>query len=229
MSLRRDIPTEVSPEVVSALSTVAVLAIARQIYAKKIVSSKITNPDDLAAIVQKLGRTNDDAFEIHLDRFTKKFLIIRECIAQEEYESAVLLLFTTVEGEVNTALRILLRIRCFSHAAITDTIKGVDFRSKLDILLPLLGVTPPLRLRQFARQSQIIRNLVVHFRANPEIFSDTLNRDGDYKQNCAQAKEFFSKNPINRLERDLSRFVNHCVSSLPEVQDAIELLNRFRA
>lgn len=219
---------QIDPEAVSAAVSAAVLTLARRIAAKKLDPASITTIEDLAALIKSTWRTTDEPVELHIDRLPKKFAVIRECLAQNEFESAVLLLFTAVEGEVNTALRMLLRIRGFSNGAITDAIRGVDFKSKLDVLLPLLGVNAPPRLRQFARQSQAIRNLVVHFRANPEQWCDDTAQMGDYKANQQQAKNFFENNPPVRLERDLSRFVGKCVSSLPEVQDAIELLHRFR-
>lgn len=198
------------------------------IASNKLDPDRIKTVQDLETVIRKLWRTKDEAAEFHIDRLPKKFSIIRECLAHEEYESAVLLLFTAIEGEVNVALRMLLRIRGFPHGAITDTVKGVDLKSKLDVLLPLLGAKTPPRLRQFARQSQTIRNLVVHFRANPVQWSDEANSDGDYKSNQQQSKEFFMNNPVTRLERDLSCFADKCVSSLPEVQAAIEVLHRFR-
>ncbi|HEV6967655.1 MAG TPA: hypothetical protein VK305_19835, partial [Roseateles sp.] len=41
-------------------------------------------------------------------------------------------LFTLLEGEVNTLLRIHLRIRGFSPNSITDSLRGTDFDSKID-------------------------------------------------------------------------------------------------
>lgn len=228
MNSPRLLPPAVASEIVLGVVNSAAFTLARMIACKKLDPTSIGNVEDLATLIKKLGRTKDDAFEIHLDRLPTKISIIRACLAQEDYESAVLLLFTAIEGEVNTALRMLLRIRGFSHGTISDVIRGTDFKAKLDVLLPLLGAKVPPRLRQFSRQSQTIRNLVVHFRANPARWSDEATSDGDYDSNQQQAKDFFKNNPLSRLGRDLSRFVDECVSSLPEVQDAIELLHRFR-
>lgn len=214
--------------VIAPLFGTYIVAIARLIFNKKINLDEIKNTTDFKAIIDTLGLTKDDALEVYINRFLEKFSIIRECLAQKEYESAILLLYTVIEGEINTALRIILRIHNFSHAAITDTIRGVDFKSKINVLFPLLGINLKDRFHQFSRESQQIRNLVVHFHANPEIWTDVENNDScSYTKNQEKAKEFFQKNPIDRLEKDISIFVSECVFSLPEVQAASELFHRY--
>lgn len=160
---------------------------------------------------------------MHIDRLPKKLALVRECLRMEEYESAVVLLFTAVEAEVNLIVRIGLRVKGFSNAQATESIQGIDFKSKINVLLPLLGVDISPRLKQIARQSQIIRNLEVHFKANPIVIYGDVSNDGDHHRIKADAQRFFATNSIDRLERDLLVFSDEAIFSIPSVQQAIVL------
>jgi hypothetical protein len=219
-----DLVHELTPSIVG----VVVLTIARMIRAKKIDPSKLKSNKKLVSIVDQLGRTNDNAFEIHTNRIPEKIATIRACVDGSDPESAVILLYTLIEGEVNTVIRILLRIHGYSHSAITNAIRGIDFKSKLDIVLPLMGVDLSPRIRQLALESQAIRNASVHFKALPTSWSDSGNREGDYDTILDKAMEFLGRNSIDSIEIVLAPFVDACISQCQEVQLAFDLLHRFK-
>lgn len=169
MSANQSPPYLVDEQIIVAVVNIAALAIARLIGMKKLDPSKITSRKKLLPILEKLGRTHDDAFEIHIERVSQKLISIRTCSRDGDAESAVILLYTLIEGEVNTAIRILLRIRGFSHSAISDALRGTDIKSKLQVVLPLLGVDPGARIRQLALESQGMRNASIHYKAQPDV------------------------------------------------------------
>jgi hypothetical protein len=122
---------------------------------------------------------------------------------------------------------VLLRVRGFTNGEITDAIKGVDLKSKLDVLLPLLDVRPSLNVRQLRAASQSIRNSIVHFKATPSISTNEGDSYGDHEQLMQKAEDFFRSHPIKNIRSDLASFVDICASQCPEIQAAYRLLERF--
>ncbi|HET7370908.1 MAG TPA: hypothetical protein VFK45_08725 [Gammaproteobacteria bacterium] len=221
-------PVGVTPEMVDMAMRVAALTLARLISEKKLDPSAIGSKEDLLPILRSLGTTREDAFEIHIEQVPKKLQSIRGCIANDDPESAVVLLYTAVEGEVNTAIRILLRIQGYSQSKITTSLQGTDFRSKIDLVLPLLGTRLSPRLRQVALESQAIRNLAVHFKAAPALWSDSESKAGDHDRIYKKAAEFLGRNPIDKFEDELVGLVGACLSHNTELRAAHDLLQRLK-
>jgi hypothetical protein len=214
-------------EATKYFKSMAALIIARMIWTKKIDPSKIKSKKKLLSIIGQLGRTGENAFEVHTARVPDKIATIRGCLNGSDPESAVILLYTLIEGEVNSVIRILLRIHGYSHAAISNAIRGTDFKSKLDVILPLMGVDISPRIRQIALESQAIRNASVHFKAQPDFWSDSGKCEGDHDTILNKATEFIERNSIDRIEIVLAPFANTCISQCKEVQQAYALLHRF--
>lgn len=121
-----------------------------------------------------------------------------------------------------------LRIRGLSHSSISDALRGVDLKSKLDVILPLLGISTQACVRQLALESQGVRSASVHFKAHPEVWTDNDTRKGDHDTVRTKAKEFLNRNSVDDIERLLASFVYRCLSQCPEFREACELLRRFR-
>lgn len=207
---------------------IGVLTVARLIGTKKLDPELIKDEKTLFRLLQKLGKSSETAFEVHTDRVPGKINGIKACIECDEHESAVVLLFTLIEGEVNTALQILLRIRGFSNSAISGVLRGADLSSKLNVLLPLLGVDPGARIRQLASESQSIRNACVHYKAKPAIWWDSEASEGDDETIKKKALEFIGRNPLKEIQLALISFVDLCVAQCPEYRTAHELLHKFK-
>lgn len=219
----------IDDKTVSIARSLAALIIARMISTGELDPSRIRSRRKLLAVLDKLGRTSDSAFEIHVEHLPKRINSIRLAMEADDPQSAVVLLHTLVEGEINTAVRLLLRIRGFSHSAITEAIGGTDLKSKLDVLLPLLGAQPSARIRQLAFESQGVRNAIVHFKAKPMLAYDSVTHEGDHAVSVAKAAEFLGRNPIESISKELEPFVEVCAAKCPEFQRAHKLLERYLA
>lgn len=202
------------------------LPMARLIYLGEIDPETVTR-DELAKALKGLGYTRDDAFEIYITQSEDDIPLIAHCISQDRFGSAVVLLFTLIEAEVNSLIRLLMRIRDFSSAKITDALKGTSFDTKLDVLLPLLGVEVPDRFRNAALQCKSIRNIVVHNKATPALMADTGNQDSDRDTADARASQFFFENPIDRLQNDLKDFFELSIRRDPSVQWSAVLFKKY--
>lgn len=202
------------------------LPMARMIYLGEIDPEIITR-DELATVLKTLGFTRDDAFEIYVTQIADEIPLVAHCISQDRFGSAVVLLFTLIEAEVNSLIRVLMRIRDFSSAKITDALKGTSFDTKLDVLLPLLEVEVPDRFRNAAMQCKSIRNIVVHNKATPALMADTGNQDSDQEIADARARQFFLENPIDRLHNDLKDFFDLSLGRDPSVQWSTALFKKY--
>lgn len=228
MPVKKPASPKVAGRHVEMVMRIAVLALARMIGTKRLDPSTIASGEALFPFLDKLGRTDEDAFEVHIDRAPKKLKSIKACIQRKDSESAVVLLFTLIEGEINTVLRILLSIRGYSRSAIDEALRGTTLKSKFDLLLPLLGVSPPPRVRQLAIEAQTTRNAAVHYKASPSVFTDIGEKNGDHDSVSKKADEFLAKNSIDQIEEDIGRFVEGCVSQCSFVQQANKLLTAVK-
>lgn len=202
----------------------ALLPLAKAIYTGRFKQSENPSLLDLIPFIEALGSSPEDAFEFHMDRTDSELELVRHCIENDGHRAGIVLLFTLLEGEVNSAIRILLRIRGYSNGAISDALKGINFTIKFDVLLPVLGATPSERTRQLALQCNTIRNMVVHEKATPHLWTDDNTQTGSYEAVREKAKEFFISNPYSRIVEDVGRLVEEAALSSPEMQQALKLL-----
>src|SRR4051812_16163620 len=129
------------------LYSAVMFPLARMIHSGRINPQTVTRLAFLEALYE-LGRSHDDAFELYVAKVEEDMNIIGHCVAEREARSGIVLLFTLLEGEVNTLLRIHLRIRGFSSNVITDALASTEFETKIEVMLPLLDVSVPERIRK---------------------------------------------------------------------------------
>ncbi len=203
-----------------------VLPLSRMIYAGLINPETVTREQFFEALMS-LGTSHENAFEVHATRIDEEMRLVVHCIEADEAKSGVVLLFTLIEGEINSLIRIHLRIRGFSTNAITDALRGTDFDTKLEVLLPLLEVTVPERMRNVALQCKAIRNLVVHNKATPILIADTGDKTSDAEIASERADRFFAENPPERIQRDLREFLDEGAYESSAVQLSRQLFAKF--
>jgi hypothetical protein len=204
-----------------------VFPVARMAFAGKFDHEKITASEFKAALLQ-LGLTRENAFEMYVSKLPEEMALVHHCITKGHPRSAIVLLFTLFESELNTVARIHLRIRNYSLNAISSALKGTDFDTKMEVLLPLLGVEIAERLRNTALQCKAIRNLIVHNKATPSLWAvDDANQKSDEEIAEERSAKFFSENPIARIESDIATFVHDGINSSPAVKMASELIRKF--
>lgn len=219
---------KMSSELIEKLvTTTGIMHLACKFGRKEIKPSQIRSKLQFLALLDGMGRDSSSAIEFHLERAPGIFAAIDKCLEVDSPDSAIVLLFTCIEGEVNTALRMIMRIKGFSKSEIESAIKGIDFSTKIEVILPLLGITVPPRVRQFSNESKIVRNKIVHFKATPNTSDDFSERTGDYFVTREDASSFFKRNPPARLKEDMINFVDFSISQLHEFQAAIRAFQRF--
>ena len=202
------------------------LPIARMVHSGEIDPETVSH-EELSAKLKALGNTFEDAFEIHITHLEEEMQLVAHCIEQGQAKSGIVLLFTLIEAEVNALIRILMRIRGFPPSAVTDALKGTSFETKLDVLLPLLEVEISARFRNTALQCKSIRNVVVHDKAAPALMSDEGNKDSDSKLANARSFNFFSQNPLSRIEADLKDFSEGSLHKDPAMQWSSQLFAKY--
>lgn len=202
------------------------LPLARMTYSGEIDPETVTL-DVLQSKLKALGNTCEDAFELHIRHDEEDMSLVAHCISKERARYGVVLLFTLIEGEVNSLIRILMRIRNFSSSAITDALKGTSFDTKLDVLLPLLEARVPDRFRNAALQCRSIRNVVVHNKATPALSFDSGDKASDSELAEVRSARFFSENPIERLQADLNEFIDGGCSEDSSMQWSAHLFEKY--
>ncbi len=201
-------------------------AIAKMIGTKQLDPAMIRTKEEMRQVINNLGRTDHCAFEMYINRTDSKIKSIRACIEHNDTESAIVLLSTLVENEINSLIRIMLILRGFTHNTITDAIKGTDLKTKIEVMLPLVGLAVPDRIRQITYESQRLRNDVVHFKARPERSTDIGVQKGD-ESIRKKTNEFFERNPVAEIEKVIAPFVDNSVSLCEELQQAYFLIENY--
>lgn len=222
-SLEDDLPADLRKKIISAA---VLLPLARMIYSGDIDPKNISE-DKFSDIVRSLGKTHENAFEVMVERVDKEMHLVAHCVAEGHSKSGAVLLFTLIEGEVNALLRFHMRIRGLSQKLITDALKGISFDIKLNVLLPLLGVTICARFRNTALQCKAIRNLVVHNKATPNLMFESETTPSDTEIADERATRFFIENPVNRLQVDIKDFFDNGANEAPSVQLANSLIEKY--
>ncbi|WP_349741504.1 hypothetical protein [Roseateles cavernae] len=202
------------------------LPLARMIYLGEVDPETVAR-DVVASKLHALGHTHEDAFEIHLTHVEEDMRLVSHCISENNPKSGIVLLFTLIEAEINSLIRILMRIRDFSASVITDTLKGTGFDTKINVVLPLLNANIPDRLRNAAIQCRSIRNVVVHNKATPALMADSGRKDSDSEIANQKSAAFFAENPIERLQADLKDFVDASISEDPAMQWSAYLFDKY--
>jgi hypothetical protein len=208
------------------LATVVILPLARMIESGQIDVETVTRAKFLACL-KGLGKSHETAFEAYVNRIEEELRLVSHCVKQKEAKSGIVLLFTLLESEINTLLRIHLRIKSFSQNAITEALQGTDFETKLNVLLPLLDVHTPERLRNCALQCKAIRNLVVHNKGMPNLMSHEGDKPSDTEVAERRASKFFIESPLPRLQRDLQKFMEEAIYSSWAVEWASHLFAKY--
>jgi hypothetical protein len=144
----------------------SIIPLARRIQAGQCDADAIHGVEDLIA---GAGWSESDrkATDLHLDRSHEILELVEHCRAQGEHGAAVVLLYTLLESCLNSAVRVLMTVHGFSHAKISEALKGTDLETKADVLLPLLRSQLHPRARQTVMDCRAIRNMIVHDKARP--------------------------------------------------------------
>jgi hypothetical protein len=115
-------------------------------------------------------------FEIHVISERSRLESAKLCLKSGDPESALVIVSSFIESEINTLIRLALRLRNFSHSAISDSLKETDLRTKMSVIIPLLQIKMSERQKQIAIEQNKVRNIILHFKAIPDISHDGGHR-----------------------------------------------------
>ena len=199
------------------------LNFARMIYAGELDPNKSLNYEEFSALINKVGVDVDSALEIHIDDGPKKITLIKHCLDVSDKASAVVILCTLIESEINSIIRIVMRIKGFDHGVISQAIQGTDITTKLNVFLPLLELDLRGRMKQIAMEGFKIRNHIVHFKGKPDINYNDKSVLGDHRIIKEKCEKFFKNNPFDVIEKHLTTFSQETLIQNKEIQQAHHL------
>jgi hypothetical protein len=151
------------------------------------------------------------------------------CIESGDLESALIIVSSFIESEINTIIRIALRLRDFSHGTIGESLKGTDLRTKICVILPLLQIKISERQKQIAFEQNSVRNIILHYKATPDMFHDNGASKGDFDKVRNKAEEFFERHPVDSIEKYFSLFVDSAIIEQPHFLYAFQLFDNVNA
>jgi hypothetical protein len=203
------------------------LSMVRMHNAREIDIYQIVNSDHLRAAIDQIGIDDKNSIEIHMSSGSSKLESARLCLESGDLESALIVVSSFIESEINMVIRIALRLQNFSHGTISASLKGTDLKTKINVILPLLQVKMSERQRQIALNQNSVRNNILHFKAVPMLDHVNGQSESDYDKVKNQAKAFFDEHPLDIIDHCFLSFVDCIVNEQPHFQHAFELFERF--
>lgn len=206
---------------------IIVLALARKLYSEGLTAKQVKSRKQFRALVDEIGKGDEAPFEIHLDGVAEDSKTIGSCIASGAHSSAIVLLFTLFEAQLNATIRIALRIYGYSNGAAVSALKGTGFITKVDVLAPLLGAHMSQTLRHIVVDCKTVRNAIVHSKMAPARMTDQGDHPSENEANADSARDFFNVHKLDDIERKLRHFVDSSISNISEVRDAWAVLDKY--
>ena len=207
---------------------IVVLAIAQRIFSGLLCTEDIQTIENYKDLIESIGKTLDDPFEIYMDNVAEQMDIVRLCLGNNASRAATILLFALMESEINQAIRLVMRIRGFRHNRITETLKDLNVKTKLYVILPLLDVIIEDELESVILELVALRNSSTHCKANPCLESDAESKDDDYSVSAVRSDNFFRRTDLAVLATRLDRLHLAAVGACPAIYEAMELVERFK-
>jgi hypothetical protein len=199
------------------------LSMVRMHNAGEIDLYQIKTLDLLHAVIEQIGVDDNNPIEMHISSKPSRLESARLCLESGDSESALIVVSSFIESEINTAIRIALRLQNFSHGTISDSIKGTDLRTKINVILPSLQVRMSERQRQIALNQNSVRNSILHFKAVPLLEHDKGSSESDYHKVKNQSEDFFERHPLDIIEDCFLSLVDCVVNKQPHFKYAFEL------
>jgi hypothetical protein len=224
-----DLPKEPVNEVELSLKIRAIISLSmvRMHNAGEIDIYQIKTFDFLQSVIEQIGVDDNSPIEIHMSSAESRLESARLCLESGDSESALIIVSSLIESEINTAIRIAMRLRNFSHGTISASLKGTDLKTKMNVILPLLQVKMSERQRQIALAQNSVRNNILHFKAVPILEHDKGSSESDYHKVKNQAKSFFDEYSLDIIEDFFLSFIDCVVEEQPHVRYAFDLFEKF--
>lgn len=202
--------------------TTTIVPIARMIASGELDPTSVTR-EHFWRLLLSMGDNQTNAFEFYPEQIRDEIGLVQHCLESAAPRHAIVVLFTLLEAEINTVLRLHLTIRGFSESAILAGLKGTDIGAKTSLLLPLLAVPVTDRFRNAVLQARSIRNVTTHNKAVPHLMDRSKQRMSQSEAADKRARQFFEENPLDRIERDVEDFSEHALRAMPALESAFEL------
>lgn len=202
--------------------TTTIIPIARMIASGELDPTSVTR-EHFWRLLLSMGENQTNPFEFYPEQIRDEISLVQHCLESAAPRHAIVVLFTLLEAEINTIIRLHLTIRGFSESAILAGLKGTDIGAKINLLLPLLAVPVTDRFRNAVLQARSIRNVATHNKAAPYLMDMSKQRMSQSEAADERARQFFEENPLDRIERDVEDFSEHALRAMPALESAIEL------
>jgi hypothetical protein len=220
---------EITDELKSKLMRITALSMVRMHNVGEIDLYQIETHDHLQAVLEQVGLDDKNPFEIYVTSERSRLESAKLCLKSGDPESALVIVSSFIESEINTLIRLALRLRNFSHGVISDSLKGTDLRTKMNVIIPLLQIKMSERQKQIAIEQNKVRNIILHFKATPNISHDEGTSESDFDKVKNQVEAFFIRHPVDSIEECFSLFVDYAISEQPHVLYAYQLFERINA
>lgn len=183
---------------------------------------QIKTINHLKDVLNKIDVDDSYSTEIYITSDQSRLKSANLCLQSGDPESALIIVSSLIESEVNTLIRHALRLRNFSHGTITESLKTADLKTKIKLILPLLEIKIHEREKQIAFDQISVRNSILHFKASPKTKDSPQS---EFEKVRDHVEGFFSKHPMDVIEKHFSEFVNLYISKQPHVSQAFHLFD----
>ena len=191
------------------------------------VNTESLSKSEFTAIVNQFGKDDDYSIQIHNCPFESHKAVIESAIERSRFISASALIAITLEEDVNSYIRMGCFAKGYTHRQITKFISELGLKSKIDLVLPLLGYKVPEEYRSVVFDFLPLRNQLVHGKALPSLHTDHNDKPSSSEINDEKAKRLVLSYPIDKIYKYSMQLNSSFLTDIPQVKRAVKLLDRY--
>ena len=201
-----------------------ILPLARFIFEQGFLENPIENHKIFEDFWKLAGIEANHDLEFHSMPMDVHSKAIKSAIDENQDISAAILIAISIEEDVNSIFRIACIAKGYTHKKITQFIKEVSMKTKVELVLPLLGINVPKRYKTAIFEFLPFRNNVVHGKAIPS-FGNVLTGEStdSIESNRERAQSLIKTYPFEKV-KSLSSQLGERVYEVPEIDLARKIL-----
>ena len=210
----------------SAVYYMGLLPLIKYINENNVDTDKISK-DEFVKIMKSFGKERGYEYQIFLDPYETHYKSIRFAMEKSEYLTAAVLTAITLEEDINGLIRLICFSKGYSHKNITQFISELGLKSKVDLVLPVLGCNVTEKYRGVVYQYFPLRNRIVHGKATPSLHTHEHDKDSDSESNMKVAEKLVKSYPIDKIYKYSLEINSSAIYDIPEIYRASKLLIKF--
>ena len=201
-----------------------IIPLSRYLHNEKITTLEINHQLLINNFLNEAENGDNYKVELHPDTIAIYLEPIKSLTKKKHYLSAAILTSVALEEQINGLMRVGCSAKGYEHKSITKYIKETALKTKIELILPLLGINVHEAHKNTIYQFLPLRNSAIHGKAIPSFHSKEETLDSA-EENEEKAKQLILQYPITKIQRYIEES-EKALTNIPELLLAHEILTK---